>query len=181
MRNGAHLVWILGAIFIFASCSPNDATTTLEDASVTLSPDLVQRAITLRYQGKNEAAVWLLLKGTESPETAVEPLPCLRLTEAQFVKLQGDELESMTQMNMEVADSARALAREAMDVAAMTRDMGADAGAELWVQRVDAMGRELSKDNYNALLRLIGPSIIKTAARGLAPEVEDPPRRARQE
>ncbi len=162
---------VLGCICLslaaLSGCTSGDGTMTASDvaAEASLEPDLIHRAITLSHSGEMETALDLLLEGTESEATLVEPLPCLGMGERAFIQLPSPELDALKKQNIEAADAARALARAAAARVAEARAGGDAEKADRWAARIEAMGHELSKGQYNALLRLIGPSIIKTAAK----------------
>jgi len=129
-----------------------------------IAPDVVHRAITLHVGGETDLALDLLLEGKETSATAVEPLECLRLSESAFIQLPGPKLDALKEQNDQAATAARSLARLAVTRVEEARAAGQSESAEEWVVRIDAMGQELSKDHYNAFLRVIGQAILKSAA-----------------
>lgn len=161
--NRVRLFACLGLLLaVFGSCAPKPEVPAPVPA---LDPDRMHRAITLNDNGDTGTALALLLEGTESDATHVGPLPCLLLSEAEFIRLPSGELDAMKLQNEHVARSVRGLARAAVEKAQLARENGKSEKADGWIRTVDAMGKALTQERYNALLQLVGPAIIKTAAR----------------
>ncbi len=166
MKNIVSMTGVLTFCFLLASCSSGKNA---EEAikAVGLTQDVIERSITLSFEGKMEVAVSLLLDGTESDATAVEIVDCLGMSEWDFRKLAVDpKLSQVQDRNGDVGRAARELARAAIQAAADARAQGEEEKATYWLQRVDAMGQQLASAKYNKLLGLQGDAIVRDAAKG---------------
>lgn len=157
------LLILVVAVVVQKAFSPQPIAVADGDLSTSvLPPDVVDRAITLRFYDRKDEALAFLLEDSPPKDEELQPPPCLTMPESAFQPAAGQSnFTQMQRENVEAGNAARALAREAIERSAAVRADGDDAKAEEYLKRVESMGVELSAGTRNKLLQLIGDSILK--------------------
>jgi hypothetical protein len=126
-----------------------------------LTKEQVALAITLAAQDNMDSARSILMGDGDSAPAAVEPSPCLGLSESEFLALTSAEQASMRKQIETAGRAARALGRDVVAHIAQALEEGNQDKASQWAARVNAMGVWLSSAEQTQLLRLFGDGVLK--------------------